>query len=57
MHGVHPNANAMPTSMAPNEPAGRRDDLQPLFLIQPLDSQHAHRVQSENDDDGAGDAG
>ena len=55
MHGVQPNANAMPTSIAPTKPAGRCDRLHPLFLVQPLDAQHAHRVQAEDDDDRAGD--
>ena len=47
MHGVHPNANAMPTSVAPINPAGPAIRLHALLLIEPVDAQQPHRVQAE----------
>ena len=54
MHGVHPKANAMPTRIAPKNPAGLLVGLHALLVVEPADLQHAHHVEAEQDDDDAG---
>ena len=55
MHGVQPNANAMPTRNAPNGPAGFRSTCTRFSLYSQPIRKHAHRVQAEHDDDDARD--
>ena len=55
MHGVQPNANAMPTSSAPSGPVGSRVRLHPRVPVEPLDPENPRQVQAEDHEQHAGD--
>ena len=55
MHGVQPKAKAMPTSSAPNGPAGLDGVWIALVLVEPLDPEDG-QMEAEEDHQRAGDA-
>ena len=57
MHGVQPNANATPTSIAPRGPAGLRCAWTRFSFSSSRDAEKPHRVQAEDDEQDAGDLG
>ena len=50
MHGVHPAANAIPTSAEPRYPTGFRSSWSPALLVQQPRGEHSQAKKTEDND-------